>query len=51
MIKAFKLDLKMDLWLSQKAIGELYNCSIDNVSLLLKNIYNDFELDKNSNSK
>ena len=37
-----------DLWLTQKAIGELYNCSIDNVSLHLKNIYNDFELDKNS---
>ncbi len=36
-----------DLWLTQKAIGELYNCSIDNVSLHLKNIYNDFELDKN----
>ena len=36
-----------DLWLTQKAISELYNCSIDNVSLHLKNIYNDFELDKN----
>lgn len=34
-----------------KSNGELYNCSIDNVSLHLKNIYNDFEFDKNSNSK
>lgn len=40
-----------DLWLTQKAIGELYNCSIDNVSLHLKNIYNDFELDKNSTAE
>ena len=40
-----------DLQLTQKAIGELYNCSIDNVSLHLKNIYNDFELDKNSTAE
>ncbi len=40
-----------DLWLTQKAISELYNCSVDNVSLHLKNIYNDFELDKNSTSE
>ena len=37
-----------DLWLTQKAVSELYDCSIDNVSLHLKNIYNDMELDKNS---
>ena len=35
-----------DLWLTQKAISELYDCTTDNVSLHLKNIYNDFELDK-----
>ncbi len=40
-----------DLWLTQKAISELYNCSVDNVSLHLKNIYNNFELDKNSTSE
>ncbi len=34
-----------DLWLTQKAIGELYNCTSDNVGLHLKNIYKDFELD------
>lgn len=37
-----------DLWLTQKAISELYNCSIDNVSLHLKNIYKSLELDKTS---
>lgn len=40
-----------DLWLTQKAMGELYNCTADNVSLHLKNIYNDLELDKNSNTE
>ncbi len=34
-----------DLWLTQKAMGELYNCTSDNVGLHLKNIYKDFELD------
>ena len=37
-----------DLWLTQKSISELYDCSIDNVSLHLKNIYKTFELDKDS---
>lgn len=35
-----------DLWLTQKAMSELYDCSIDNISLHLKNIYHDMELDK-----
>lgn len=39
---------KGDLWLTQKAISALYDCSIDNVSLHLKNIYKSLELDKNS---
>ena len=34
--------------MTQKAISELYDCSIDNVSLHLKNIYKTLELDKNS---
>lgn len=37
-----------DLWLTQKAIAELYNCTTDNVSLHLKNIYRESELDKKS---
>lgn len=28
-----------DLWLTQKAMSELYNCTTDNISLHLKNIY------------
>lgn len=39
------------MWLTQRAISELYDCSIDNVSLHLKNIYNTFELDKNSTTE
>ena len=42
---------KGDLWLTQKAMSELYDCSIDNISLHLKNIYNDFELDKKSTTE
>ena len=32
------------IWLTQKAMAELFDCSIDNISLHLKNIYNDNEL-------
>lgn len=35
-----------DLWLTQKAMSELYNCTTDNICLHLRNIYKDFELDK-----
>ena len=49
MIKEFRLD--GDLWLTQKAMSELYNCSTDNISLHLKNIYNDLELDKESTTE
>ena len=40
-----------DLWLTQKAMSELYDCSTDNISLHLKNIYNDLELDKESTTE
>ena len=40
-----------DLWLTQKAMSELYNCTTDNISLHLKNIYNDYELDRNSTTE
>lgn len=36
------------IWLTQKAMAELFGCSTDNISLHLKNIFNDGELDKNS---
>lgn len=40
-----------DLWLTQKAMSELYDCSTDNISLHLKNIYSDLELDKESTTE
>ena len=40
-----------DLWLTQKAMSELYNCTTDNISLHLKNIYSDYELDKESTTE
>lgn len=36
------------IWLTQKAMAELFGCSVDNVSLHLKNIFESGELDKNS---
>ncbi len=36
------------VWLSQKMIAQLFQCSIDNISLHLKNIFNDGELEKES---
>ena len=35
-------------WLSQKAMAELFGCSTDNISLHLKNIFSEGELDKDS---
>ena len=35
-------------WLTQKAMAALFDCSVDNISLHLKNIFNDTELDKDS---
>ena len=36
------------LWLTQKAMSELFGCTTDNISLHLKNIFSSGELDKNS---
>ena len=36
------------IWASQKSIAALFDCSTDNVSLHLKNIFESGELDKNS---
>lgn len=36
------------IWLTQKAMAELFGCSTDNISLHLKNIFLEGELDKNS---
>ena len=34
-------------WLTQKAMAALFDCSVDNISLHLKNIYDSDELEKN----
>ena len=36
------------IWLTQKAMAELFGCSSDNISLHLKNIFAEGELDKDS---
>lgn len=36
------------IWLTQKSMSELFDCSTDNISLHLKNIFTSGELDKNS---
>ena len=40
-----------NIWLHQNAIWELFGCSSDNISLHLKNIYQEKELNKNSTSE
>jgi hypothetical protein len=40
--------LNESFWLSQKMIAQLFNCTVDNVSLHLKNIFNSEELNPNS---
>jgi len=37
-----------NVWLTQKLIAELFDCSSDNISLHLKNIFKDRELDETS---
>lgn len=36
------------IWLTQKLMAELFQCSTDNISLHLKNIFKDGELDEKS---
>jgi len=36
------------IWLSQKLMAALFDCSMDNISLHLKNIFKDNELDERS---
>jgi hypothetical protein len=37
-----------NFWLTQKAMAQLFGCSTDNISLHLKNIFNEHELTENS---
>lgn len=46
-----KIEVKMKdetAWLSQKQMAELFDCSTDNISLHLKNIFREAELSENS---
>jgi hypothetical protein len=46
-----KLDVRFDgdtVWLTQKLMAELFDCSTDNISLHLKNIFKEGELSENS---
>ncbi|MCX6715481.1 MAG: virulence RhuM family protein [Candidatus Taylorbacteria bacterium] len=48
-----KIELRADiekdtLWTTQKTVADLFDCSADNVSLHLKNIFSSGELDKHS---
>jgi len=40
-----------NLWLSQKLMADLFECSTDNVSLHLKNIYSEGELDESATTE
>ena len=40
-----------NIWLPQKKMAELFGCSADNVSLHLKNIYKDKELDESATAE
>ncbi|MCK9378676.1 MAG: virulence RhuM family protein [Candidatus Moranbacteria bacterium] len=40
-----------NIWLTQKKMAELFDCTSDNISLHLKNIYKENELDKNSTTE
>ncbi len=40
-----------DLWLTQKAIGELFDTTRNNITMHINEIYNTYELDENPTSK
>lgn len=49
-----KLEVTLEnetVWLSQKQMAMLFNCSIDNVALHLKNVYLEGELDESATSE
>lgn len=39
------------IWLTQKAMAELFDCTSDNISVHLKNIYNEGELNENATTE
>jgi hypothetical protein len=40
-----------NIWLTQKKMAELFGCTPDNISLHLKNIYKEKELEENSTTE
>jgi len=49
-----KVEVRMDqetVWLSQKQMAEVFECSVDNVALHLKNIYEEAELEEQATSE
>lgn len=40
-----------DIWLTQNQIAEIYKTTQENISMHIKNIYNDGELENNSTNK
>lgn len=42
---------KETFWMTQKAMAELFDCSTDNISLHLKNIFREEELDEKSTTE
>lgn len=51
---SFQIEVRVDnetIWLSQKQMSELFDCSIDNIALHLKNIYSEQELNEIATSE
>ncbi|NVO02111.1 MAG: virulence RhuM family protein [Bacteroidetes bacterium] len=51
---SFQIEVRVDnetIWLTQKQMSELFDCSIDNIALHLKNIYKDQELNEIATSE
>ena len=49
-----KIEVRLEnetVWLSQKQMAELFDCSVDNVALHLKNIFTEGELEENLTSE
>ena len=42
---------KENVWLTQKLMAELFECSADNISLHLKNIYTEHELEEKATTE
>lgn len=47
-VKVMALVKDETIWLTQKAMAELFDCSTDNISLHLKNVFASGELEKKS---